>query len=393
MHNFYGSSAPSGENMVFLEEESLLNRRGHSVYTFTRSSDDVRSKGMLGLIKGGASVPWNPFSANEVRRVVERVKPDVVHVHNSFPLLSPSIFHAIGSKAATVLTLHNYRVLCPAAIPVRNGLICLDCITKKSAVPAVVHGCYRNSRLATLPLAISVDLHRALSTWRKKIDAFIVFSNFQKELMSSGGLPREKLHIKPNFYAGDPIVESWSKRSEYALFVGRLSEEKGVRTLLNAWRMWGRGAPELRIIGDGPLRDELEALSQGLPVKFLGQVPPVRAQEQIASGRLLILPSQCFEGFPMVLVEAFAFGTPVAVSNIGPLPSIVVNDVTGVVFEANHPGSLLSQVKNVFGNPTKLEGLAAEARVAFERLYTEDENYKLLLKIYDRAIENNKRHL
>lgn len=390
VHNSYGSGAPSGENVVFEAEKTLLEQQGNIVSVFSRHSDDIRKQGLAGLVKASLSVPWNPFSAAAIKMEVTRFRPDVVHAHNTFPMISPSIFHAIGDTAAKVLTLHNYRLQCPAAVPVRNGQVCTQCIERQSVLPSLKYGCYRNSRLATVPLAVNVSLHRAIRTWQEKIDAFIALSEFQMELMIKGGIPKAKTYVKPNFYDGDPSVLPISERRPYAVFVGRLSSEKGVRTLIEAWRLWGESAPLLRIVGDGPLRYELERLSIGLHIEFLGQVSAVSAQEQIAKARILVLPSECFEGFPMVIREAFAFGTPVAVSNLGPLPSIVTHRVNGMVFEPSLPCSLLSEIQSVFHNISILEIMSVSARKSFEDLYTEKKNYQILMQIYQQAIESAK---
>lgn len=389
VHNFYGSEAPSGENVVFEAEKALLEQHGHTVQLFTRHSDEIRSQGLRGAIKGAAAVPWNPFAAAALHKIVDDFQPDVVHAHNTFPLISPAVFHAIGRRAARVLTLHNYRLLCPAAIPMRDGKVCTDCIQQRSTLPALQHGCYRGSRLATLPLATNVALHRRIGTWQHQVDAFIALSEFQKQLMTQGGLPSAKLHVKPNFYAGDPLVVPFQQRLDYVVFVGRLGQEKGVHTLIEAWRGWGEHAPELRLVGDGPLLEQLQKQAQGLRVRFMGQVPANEAQAQIANARLLVLPSEWFEGFPMVVREAFAFGTPVAVSRLGPLPSIVDHGVNGVVFEPANAASLLSVVQSALADPASLTAMAVGARKAFDVLYNEQANYHMLMDIYQQAIAVN----
>ena len=391
-HNYYGSAVPSGENQVFEAERSLLQQRGNVVNEFTRHSDVIRAKGAWGAVQGALSTPWNPFAAKAMGQTLDATQPDVVHVHNTFPLISPTIFYAIGQRAARVLTLHNYRLFCPAAIPMRAGQVCTDCLDRRNVLPAIQHGCYRGSRLATLPLAANVALHRFLCTWTNQVDAFIALSEFQRERMVDAGLPASRVHVKPNFYPGHPGVVPWSERTGYVVFVGRLSEEKGVHTLLKAWKAWGSGAPELRIVGDGPVREKLESMAAGLPVRFLGQLPAAEAQAHIASASLLVLPSEWFETFGLVVGEAFAFGTPAAVSNLGSLPSIVKHGESGVVFEAANPESLLNTVRAAWQSAGALERLGQGARQAFEALYNEDANYQTLMHIYEQAIAENKRH-
>lgn len=389
VHNFYGSASPSGENAVYEAERDLLRQHGHEVVEFTRHSDEIRTKRGLGLIKGALAVPWNPWMAHVVRREVERFRPDVVHAHNTFPLISPSLFYAIGRRSAKVLTLHNYRLFCPAAIPMRGSRPCTHCLDEQTVVPSLMHGCYRGSRIATLPLAVGIALHRALGTWIDWVDAFIALSDFQRDLMGHAGLPAHLMLVKPNFYPGNPQVIPWGARGDYAVFVGRLSPEKGVEALVRAWTLWGVDIPELIIVGDGPLRSLLERLSAGR-IRFLGQLSTNEAQIQIARAKLLILPSECFEGFPMVIREAFAFGTPVAVSAIGPLPSIVRHGNNGVLFAPADPESLLLEVRSAWNTPGLLERLAQGARQSFEEAYTEMSNYENLMGIYEQAMAVNR---
>ncbi|OPK10877.1 glycosyltransferase family 4 protein [Pseudomonas sp. VI4.1] len=386
-HNIYGSASPSGENQVFQTEKQLLLNYGHELQFFTRENDELHARGALGVVAGALATPWNPWMAKAILKQVKEFKPDVVHVHNTFPLISPSIFHSIGSRAARVLTLHNYRLFCPAAIPMRDGKVCIDCFDKRSPMPAMIHGCYRGSRAATLPLALNVGIHRALGTWTHQVDAFICLSEFQRELMIEAGLPRDKVHVKPNFYPGNPAIVAWPDRKPYIVFAGRLTPEKGVISLLRAWQAWGTAAPELRLVGDGELRPELERMAAGLPVRFLGHVTADEAQRQIANARLQVLPSEWFEGFPMVVREAFAFGTPASVSDLGPLPSIVQHGKSGVVFQPANPQSLLQEIRAAWETPGLLEKLGRGARAEFENKYTEEANYASLMEIYQQAIK------
>ncbi len=389
-HNHYGSGAPSGENRVFALERSMLEGHGHTVHVFERHSDELRARGMLGLAQGALATPWNPFEARRMAQTVAELQPDVMHAHNTFPLISPAVFSA--ARATTrVLTLHNYRMFCPAGIPMRDGKVCTECIDRRSVSPALKYGCYRGSRIATLPLAANVALHRWLGTWSRHVDAFIAMSETQREHLAQAGLPPEKIHVKPNFLPGKPVVGAWDLRKKCVVYVGRISEEKGLRSLIKAWALWGAAAPRLQLVGDGPLRRELEIEAEGLNVEFSGQLPPAAAQDEIARAQLLVLPSECFETFGMVLAEAFGVATPVAVSNLGALPSIVQHGGNGVVFEAFNPQALLSSVRTAWETPGELQRLSAGARMAFEALYNEDANYQMLMQIYEQAVTRNKR--
>lgn len=390
VHNHYGSSVPSGENLVVENEKKLLQQNGHNVESFFRYSDEIRNKGVRGTIAGALSTPWNPFSASAIKKVVDISSPDVAHVHNTFPLISPAIFRAIGTKCARVLTLHNYRLFCPAAIPMRDGSVCTKCIESRSTRPALRYGCYRNSRVATFPLAISVALHRGLKTWTNQVDAFIALTDFQRDLMVNSGLPAKLVHVKPNFYPDSPIVLPWKKRIPSVVFAGRLTAEKGIESLVHAWVKWGESAPELRIVGDGELKGRLMQLASTVSaarIRFLGQLTSASAEAEIARSRLLVLPSEWFEGFPMVVREAFAFGTPVAASDIGPLPSIVRQGENGMIFTPGNAESILKVIKSAWNTEGELERLGSGARHSFETLYTEKANYRSLMAIYQQAIE------
>jgi glycosyltransferase involved in cell wall biosynthesis len=273
----------------------------------------------------------------------------------------------------------------------RNNETCSECLDTRSVWPALRHGCYRDSRIATIPLAASIELHRRCGTWARQVDAFIVLTDFAKNLVIKAGLPGHKVFVKPNFYPGKPVMISFKNRDDRVLFVGRMSREKGVENLIKAWLLWGNTAPELNIIGDGPLRMSLEKLaSLTTRIRFLGQLTVGETVESISYSKLMIVSSECFEGFPMVVREAFAFGTPAAVSNIGPLPSIVQHGISGVVFEPANPESLLREVRTAWETPGMLERLGAGARAEFEAKYTEEANYKMLMAIYEQAIEVSK---
>lgn len=387
VHNYYRSNQPSGENTCFELERDLLRRQGHLVECFTRSSDALAGAGLAGTLRGAAATPWNFFSNASASRIARSFKPDLAHVHNVFPLISPGIFSTLRKHAPVVLTLHNYRLFCAAAIPLRGGHTCTECLDRRSVLPALKYGCYRNSRLATAPLAACIALHRRLGTWQRDVDAFIALTEFQRDTMVAAGLPAHKVHVKPNGLAGCPDVIPWDERGRHAVFVGRLSEEKGVETLVRAWNLWGEAAPELRIVGEGPQRAGLQALASTPRVRFLGALPNARARDEIARARLLVLPSICFEGFPMALCEAGALGTPAAVSHLGPLPGIVGPGTSGFTFRAGDAQDLLATVRAHWDRPAALQRLGEQARFAFETLHTEEANYRRLMQVYAAAID------
>ena len=313
VHNFYGSSAPSGENQVFESECAVLRRRGVEVRTFTRHSDEIRLGGAFrrawGVLKGAASVVANPFSAFRLARVLRAFRPDVVHFHNTFPLLSPlAVRAAHRAGCRVVLTLHNYRTVCAAGIPMRGGQVCTDCFGG-SVGPALRHRCYRGSLAATLPLALNITLYRrALTRW---VDAFVALSEFQRGKMVACGFPPEKVVVKPNFVElGDEPIVPAAERKDEVLYVGRLSPEKGVFTLVEAWR-------KLAEIGRGGVDND------SYLVVFLGLRQKAEVRERVRHARCVALPSEWYETFGLAVVEAMSSGTPVVVSDLGALKEIV----------------------------------------------------------------------
>lgn len=395
VHNFYGSAAPSGENMAFLADADLLRQHGHAVIEFTRDSDGIRKRGPLGAVVGALSTPWNPFASRELKRTIQREQPDVMHVHNTFPLISPSVFHAVRSfGTATVMTLHNYRVFCAAAILLRRGLICSECLDRKTVLPALRYGCYRGSRLATLPLAANIALHRAVGTWSGMVDAFITMTDFQRQKVVEAGLPRDLVYVKPPCYSDPPLPLSWNNRERKAVFIGRIGPEKGLQFLIDAWVKWGVDAPVLEVIGEGPERKAIEAKAAAGrlngKIRFAGQLPFEEVKARLSQSRMLMLPSVCYEGFPMVILEAFALGVPVAASRIGSLPFIVDDREVGVLFNPWLPDELLHAVRVLWEDGIALEETGRAARKKFEMAYSSATNYDTLMHIYGHAISRRR---
>ncbi len=388
-HNHYGSEAPSGENAVFEAERRLLEERGHRVVPFERHSDTLRSRGLPGLVAGAVSTPWNAASGRALRALLERERPDVLHVHNPFPLLSPAVFHAArGLPVATVWTLHNYRPFCAAATLLRDGKPCTECIDRGSAAPGLLHGCYRGSRLATAPLAAMIELMRRAGTLRDEVDAFVVLTDFQRELVVRAGIPAARIHVKANFHPAPPAPVPWSGREPRVLYAGRLGPEKGVRVLLDAWSLWP-DAPLLEIAGDGPERAALEERVRhhrlGDRVRFLGQLPQPEVERRLAGARVLAVPSLCFEGFPLTVRDAFAAAVPVVASRIGALERIVEDGTTGVLFGPGDPADLARRLSAAWAEPDRLAAMGVSARAAFEARCTADITHERLMAIYEAA--------
>ena len=388
VHNFYGSANPSGENFAVLAESKLLKEQGHEVVEFFVSSDDLSKNPVIASLHGGLSTPWNPFSAQRLKRLINATDPDLIHVHNTFPVISPSIFSGINRSKPIILTLHNYRLVCPAAIPMRSGKVCTLCIDKKSVIPSLKHGCYRNSRIATTPLAMNVSLHRKLDTWNKHISSFIVATSFQKNTIADAGIDKQRVHVKPYFLDNSSKPLNWNDRQEQIVYAGRLTEEKGVDLLIKAWELWGEKAPHLVIIGSGELETTLQAevVKKNLNIRFLGNCSHEETQMEIGKSKLIIVPSRWYEVFGIVLIEAFSTATPALVSSLGSLPAIVENGKYGSVFQNEDANSLLKETQEMWKNQTLLEQIGIKCRGNYLQNYTPEANYSKLVKIYTNAV-------
>ena len=314
-------------------------------------------------------------------------RPDIVHVHNTFTQISPSIYsECVKAGIPVVQTLHNFRLLCPAATFYRNGGVCEECLTN-SLLRSVLHSCYRSSRLATAAVATMLATHGRLHTWSNNIDHYIVLTEFARQKFIRGGFPSGQLSVKPNFVAPDPGLGT--QDGGYALFVGRLSPEKGLRSLLDAWVRL-RNAIPLRIVGDGPLRAELmdyAARNSLTSVCFLGRLNHLEAIEAIKGAHFLILPSECYENFPVTIVESFASGTPVLCSRLGGMQEIVTHQHTGLHFDPNNSDQLAESSAWAWSHRARMRAMGMSARREYELKYTPEKNHSLLMDIYYRALQ------
>lgn len=378
VHNSYRQRG--GEDEVVTAEADLLRARGHEVLLYQASNTSIRQE----LVVIG-QVIWNHQTFRELRDLIQREQPDVVHVHNTFPIISPSALYAAADQHVPVVhTLHNYRLLCPAATFYRDGKICEDCANKNSLIPAVVHGCYRQSRVTTGLAAISLTAHRVARSWHRHVAGYIALTEFARQKFIESGFDATKLHVKPNFIGFDPGVGSGS--SGYALFVGRLTREKGIATLLRAWKELPVGF-QLEIIGEGPLSSEVEAARLAMPnIRWRGWLPKDRVLARMQQATMLIMPSEWYEGFPVTLVEAFATGLPTLVSRIGSLASLVEAGKTGLYFEAGNASEVASKVRFLFSQPELLMEMRRAAREEYEKKYTAAANYAILSGIYSSAV-------
>ena len=388
VHNYYGSSAPSGENKVFEAEKSMLEKHGHEVAVYTRHSDEIRKGNVIarlwGNLKGAVCTVGNPFAARAVVKTCREFMPDVVHFHNTFPLISPLAVRAASKYAPVVMTLHNYRTACAAGVPTKDGKICSLCIDKRCAWDGIKNRCYRGSCLATVPLSINIALYRRwLPRWVRR---FMVFSEFQRNKMREYGFPNDVMALKPNSICPDHQCHNEISKENQIVYVGRLSPEKGVHTLINAWRMLGDSIGcRLILIGDGDYRADYESFAEGLDIEFRGKQANDTVRSAIARSKALILPSECWEGMPMTILESFAVGTPCVVSDLGALPEYIRCGELGEMFEAGNAESCAAAIKRLLSR-SDYDEICAAAKHEAETKYSEEANYKRLMEIYGEVV-------
>jgi glycosyltransferase involved in cell wall biosynthesis len=380
VHNHY--KAAGGEDVVVEAEKAMLEDHGHEVSLL--EADNAEISGPLNQVATGFRAIYSPSSRRQVAAEVAHFQPSVMHVHNFLPLLSPSVYYAAREAGvAVVQTLHNYRLICPGGGLLREGSVCEQCLERTVPTPGVLHGCYRGSRAASASIAAMLVLHRMLGTWTTMVDAYIALTQFGCEKFVQGGLPADRLFVKPNFVHS--AAPAGLGDGGFALFIGRLAESKGIRPLLAAWSRLGISLP-LKIAGDGPMRGEVQAAAQCMKnVEWLGHMGKDRIADLLRRAHVVIVPSLWYEGFPMVVVEAFAAGAPVIASDIGALGEVVDHGRTGLHARPGDAEDLARQVEWLTAHEEERRRMQQSARREFELHYTAERNYKMLLAIYERA--------
>lgn len=376
-HNRYRQSG--GEDVVVAAEIRLLQQYGHEVSQYSLDNRDI---GKTDQLATAAGTLWSRSSHRELTRILGQDRPTIAHFHNTFPLMSPAVYYAARKAGVVVVqTLHNYRLICPNALLFRDGHVCEDCVGRAIPWPGVVHACYRGSRPASATVAGMLALHRGVGTWRNTVDAYIAPTEFARRKLVEGGLPADRIAVKPPFLHDDPGPGDHG--GGFALFVGRLSVEKGLATLLEAWTRLGDPLP-LKILGTGPAGPP--AMSPA-GVEWLGAQPRERVLALMRDAALLIFPSECYEAFPVVLVEAFATGLPVLASRLGAAAEVVIDGFSGRHFLPGDAADLASTVTWMLTHREESLAMGRNGRSEFEARYTARANYALLREIYLTAVE------
>jgi glycosyltransferase involved in cell wall biosynthesis len=387
VHNRYRSAAPSGENRVVDQEGEALEALGHEVMRFGRSSDEIGQWSVAKKASLPARTIWSRETGRDLKAVLREHRPEVVHVHNTFPLLSVAVLYACrDARVPVVATIHNYRLACANGTFFRHGAVCHDC-AQGLPVPAVLHGCYRGSRVATAPVALATGLHR--QAWRSLVSAYIFISASQRDLLRDVDLPAGRVFVKHNLIPrrGRPQAA----RRPTVVYAGRLDEAKGVRLLMAGWdRYRGQsGEPGLNLViaGGGPLRDEVAAWASTRPsVELEGIVSSVRCSELISQARAVLLPSAWEETFGLVAVEAMAAGAPPIAAGHGSFTELITSGVDGVLFSPGDPAALALAIADVERNPERYEAYGDQARKTYEQRFDPQRSVEELLEIYRFAV-------
>ncbi|MGW4238326.1 glycosyltransferase [Streptomyces sp. NPDC004749] len=370
-HNRYSSAQPSGENRVVDQEVGLLRAAGHRVEVFERRSDDIAARSLWGKAAVPLLVPWNPAVRTELTARLRAERPDVVHVHNVFPLLSPAVLAACADAGVPVVaTLHNYTQVCPPGTLHRDGRPCTECVGSAASLPAVRHGCYRNSRLATVPLAVGLTVNRR--RWWSGVERFFCISAAQRDILARSGMPADRLVVKHNF-----VPEPGTRRAgagEHLLFLGRLAEAKGVRLLMAAWDEiaadGGVGVP-LVLAGAGPLEGEVTAWAAGRDdVRYVGLYDPAQCRRAVARSVAVVAPSMARETFGLVVAEAMAAGVPAVAAGHGAFVELVEDGVTGLLHRPGEPASLASRLRRIVTERARNREMGEAARRRYEQYFS-----------------------
>ncbi len=380
LHNYY--QTPGGEDESFRSESMLLRSHGHHVVSSCAHNASIQTKNLLNV---ALNTVWNHRTYWSLRRLCKIERPHIIHCQNIFPLLSPSVYYAAKAEGIPVVqTLRNYRLLCPGATLFRQGDICNKCLSHKLLLPALCHRCYRQSFPGSAVVSGMILFHRLLQTWKRKITIYIALTDFSRNLFIQEGFPEDRIYVKPNFLSEDPGIVR--KKMRYALFVGRLSPEKGLQTLLDAWKNLGRSLP-LKIVGDGPLAPLVRRQEQQNPaVQWLGRQPSETVLDLMGQADFLVFPSLWYETFGRVAIEAFAKGTPVIASNLGAMAEIIRDGRTGLLYRPGDADDLSAVVQWALSHPERLAAMRKAARAEFEAKYTAERNYKMIMDIYQAAI-------
>jgi glycosyltransferase involved in cell wall biosynthesis len=388
VHNRYRPTAPSGENAVVDQEGAALSSRGHDVILFQRHSEEIATWSPLRRATLPARVLWSKESRRAITEALVTFAPDVVHVHNTFPLVTPSVLYACREASVPVVaTIHNYRMSCASGVFFRDGRVCHDCLGG-SSLPALAHGCYRGSRASTAPVVLGSWLHS--TAWRTMITAYIFISGAQRDLLAPVGLPADRSFVKHNFVPPPPPHAEIVNKPQIA-YVGRLDEAMGAPFLMRAWDGFRarRSSSPLRLVvaGGGEMSEAVARWGARHPsVTIAGHVSRLEVSRILAGSRAVVVPSQWEETFGMVAVEAMAAGTAPVASAHGAFPELVTQGIDGALFPPTDIDALIDILADIDDNPERWGEYGDQARKTYQSRFTPDAGIARLLEIYRFAV-------
>lgn len=379
VHNYY--QIPGGEDTVVENEKRMLEKHGHKTFLYSRNNSELNTLSKLKKMCLPFSTVFNIRTYREIKRIIKEKRIDIVHVHNTLNLISPSVYYAaLKCKVPVVQTVHNFRLLCPSAVFYRDGHVCEDCV-KYGLWCAVKHKCYRNSRIQTLACVVNTKIHRMTGIYGKI--NYICLTEFnKKKLLELKQVKRDRVFVKPNFVNSINKLSDSGERKDRFIYVGRLDKLKGIKILFQAWKLLGNNAPELIICGNGDMEEwckEYIAKYSLSSVKLKGFVSNLEVKQLIANSKALILPTQCYEGFPVSIVEAFSVGTPVICSDFGNAGALITQGITGYKFQYDSPNKLVQAVNKIKDYKQIYQTTSEE----YKEKYTESKNYEMLTIIYE----------
>lgn len=382
VHNYY--QYRGGEAQVFQSELELLKANEHQVWSYTLNNQQITEMSSLSLV--GRTL-WNQKVYRQMRSQIRQHQIQIAHFHNTFPLISPSAYYACQAERIPVIqTCHNYRLLCPNGMFLRDGKVCEACLDKFVPFPSIQHGCYRGKRLPSAGVAAMLTSHRIAQTWKHRVNIYLALTDFARQKLIQGGIAAEKVIVKPNFVHPDP--GEGNGNGKYALFVGRLSHEKGIELILSAWEQIGNRFP-LKIIGDGPLAHRVAGVSEQIPeISLLGKKSLEDVYRLMKEATFLVFPSLWYEGLPRTIIESFAVGTPVIAANLGSMSSLIRPGINGLHFQAGNATDLATSVLWAANHLEEMNRLRSRTRAEFIEKYTAQESYARLIEIYQQALEH-----
>ncbi|WP_412059637.1 glycosyltransferase [Metabacillus idriensis] len=366
------------------QEMEMLKKRNFEVELYSVHNDSINNYNFIEKTKAAFDAIWSFSEYKRVKKYLGKSKPDVVHVHNFFPIISPSVYYACKKMNIPVVqTLHNYRLLCPAATFMREGKVCEKC-SEKSLLYSLYYGCYKDSRTNTIPLTSMISINRAIKTWDNKVDKYIALTNFAKQKFVEGGLPEQKIEVKPNFIKRTHDINEILDKDKVILFVGRITKEKGIYNLLDSWeKVNNKNGYSLIVLGDGPERENCLKQYKSKSIKFLGKKSHSDVLNYIRKAKYIVVPSIWYEGFPMTIIEAYSVGTPIIASEIGSLKEVVTNGHTGFLFKYNSIEDMVNTLeKAITINDEEYRYIAKCVHDGFNEKYTEELNFLHLKSIY-----------